>query len=195
MVGEADMSLTGLAMDVNDGNYNRYKEDHKLLVTFFLEPVQDAEKTLKEGRPIFSDEEFVRIMVPGDKTQIVVRQAHAEDKSRFHKQYEKFKAGVSQAQTGTPLEKWPMVTRAQCEELKFFGVHTVESLANVDDVHAQKFMGINMLRSRARDYLEAAKSNQPSAELRAALEDRDNTIETMKKAMDDMAARLAKLEE
>lgn len=196
MVAEADMSLTSMAMDVmQDEQSARYKDDHRLLVTFFLEPIQNTEKTLKEGRPIFDDTEFVRIMTPGDKNSVIVRTAHPEDKMRFAKQYQKFKDGNAQAASGTSLEKWPMVTKAQVEELKYFGIHTVEALADVADVHAQKFMGINMLRQRARDYVEASKGTQPLAEMRAQLEAKDNEIETLKTAIADMGARLSKLEE
>jgi hypothetical protein len=192
MIMEADMSLTSMAMD--EGGYNRYKDDHRLLVTFYIKPIQDAALTLKEGRPMFIDTECVRIMTPGDKSSILDRTAHAEDKMRFAKQYQQFKAGAEQAQVGTPLEAWPMVTRAQVEELKFFGIRTVESLAEIADVHAQKFMGINMLRQRARDYVEAAKGTQPMAEMRAQLEEKDNEIQTLNKAMADLAARVAAME-
>lgn len=191
---EADMSLTGMAMDIMDGTHNRYKEDHKLVVSFFYAPVQDSVKTLEEGRPMYKDTEFVRILVPGDRSSMVVREAHQEDKNRFALQYAKWKAGNDQATTGTPLEKWPLITGAQVEELKYFHIRTVEQLADVSDAQAQKFMGINMLRQRARDFVAAAAGAQPLAEMRAELEDRDNTIDAMKKAMDDMAARLAALE-
>src|SRR5690606_9295016 len=131
---EADISLTRMALDINSGVFNRYKEDDKLAVAFFFSPVQDDEATAREGRPIFKDAEFIKILIPGDKTNVVVRQASQSDKDRFAQQYARFKNNQQEVLEGTPLEAWPLVTRSQVEELKYFGVRTVEQLAGMADV-------------------------------------------------------------
>ena len=190
MVAEADMAETGMAYDINSGNFNRFKGDAKIFAHFFLQPIQDDAESSVAGRPIFKDEEFIRIIVPGDKKNIVVRPAMKMDKERFAQQYAKFKNNEEQSATGTHLEKWAGVTRAQVEELKHFGVRTVEQLALIDDTNAQKFMGIMMLRNRARDYVEAAKGEAPTVALRAELAERDNKIEALQKAIEEMRSML-----
>jgi predicted SnoaL-like aldol condensation-catalyzing enzyme len=192
---EADMATTAFAVEMGMDQANRYKNDERLYAQFFIQAIQDDAATLKEGRPIFKDTEFVRIMVPGDRDNIVVRPAHQQDKERFAKQYLAFKTRNSEVVEGTMLEHWPSITRAQVEELKFFHVRTVEQLATIADVHAQKFMGINHLRQQARDYMEQSKDNAPIVQMRAELEERDNKIESLEKAMNDMAEQLKALRE
>jgi hypothetical protein len=193
MLAEADISVTRMAMDPNS--------DDKVFAQFYMHAREDDAKSRAEGRPIFKDVPYVMIMVPGDKDNIIRRPIRQNDKARFPKQWAAFEAGQEQAQEGTPLEQWPMVTRAQVEELKFFGVHTVEALSNMPDTAAQNFMGLNRLRQNAKDFLEAAKSEAPFIELREennVLKDTVNTlteqVELMKSEMNEMRKQLHKQE-
>ena len=187
---EADFGMTQQAMREHD----RHRGDENLYVQFFMHPMQDKEKTLEEGRPIFVDTEYINIMVPGDKGNIIMRSARPDDQTRFAKQYAAFKNDEAEILEGTPLEKWGLISAAQCEELKYFGIRTVENLANVTDTNAQKFMGINLLRQKAREYIEAAKSDAPIAQLQDELGQRDATIAEQAELLSDLQTRLAKLE-
>ena len=189
---EADMSLTQFAMD-SQHELNRYKGDENLLVQFFNQPIPNDVKSATEGRPIFDDTEMIRIMIPGDKDNIVTRPVHDMDRKRFARAYQHWKSTGEEATDGTPLEQWPVVTRAQVEELKFFNVRTVEQLANVSDEHASKFMGINMLKNRARDFLDAASGTAIGTELRAQLEHKDAQIASMQETLEALTARVEAL--
>jgi len=184
---EADFNLTEYAM----GEHSRQKGDENLYVKFFVAPLQSKEKTLAEGRPIYEDKEFISIMVPGDKHNIVTREARVGDNRRFPKQYQNFKNNNEELVDGTPLEKWPLVSPAQVEEMKFFNVRTVEQLASISDSAAQKFMGINQLKNRAKEYLEAAKDAAPVTQLQGELAKRDEEIDAMKNSMEEMRKELA----
>ena len=177
-LAEADYDITEQAMqgDVADA---RYAHDNKLFVVFFMHPRKDELKSAEEGRPIYQDEEYVRIMVPGDKDSIVIRPARDLDRQRFSKQYQAFKAGEGEQHQGTPLKAWPMITRSQVEELKFFQVFTVEQLADLADVHAGKYMGVSALKKQAQDFLAAAAENAPITALNKAIEDKDNEISAL----------------
>lgn len=193
---EADYGMTSLAMDVAENQFNRFKGDERLYVIFYIDPVRDDIASAKEGRPIFVDTEWVRIMVPGDKSNVVARPANGEDKMRFAKQYESFKSGKSEEVTqGTPLEQWPLITRAQVAELRHFNIRTVDQLAQMADTHAQKFMGINMLRQKARDWLVLAKEAAPMSAMRAELDERDSKIAALEDAVADMAEKLKERED
>lgn len=141
------------------------------------------------GRPIYEDVEYVEIMVPGDKTQTVHRPVRPTDKIEYSKQYQAWKAGHDQhAATGTLLEQWPGISRAQVEELRHFKIRTVEQLAELSDGNAARMGPILALRQRARDFLERAKGNAPLEKMRTELAARDNEIETLKRQVAELAA-------
>lgn len=188
---EAELDTTMDAMR----DHNRFQGDDRLYVKFFNSPVEDRAKSLVEGRPIFRDAEFVQIMVPGDKSNIVVREVRDTDRRRFPKQYAAFQNNEKEIVEGTPLEQWGYLKASQREELKYFGIRTVEQLANVSDSNAQKFMGINKLRSKAQEYIDAALEGAPAAKLQAELEERDNEIASQKEIIADLVSRIEALEE
>jgi hypothetical protein len=188
---EADYELTSQGMS----EYNRYRDDDKLYVKFSYHPLQNEAKSLEEGRPIFEDKEFITIMIPGDKDNVIMREARPHDKQRFRRHYEAFKARNAQIMVGTPLDKWAYLTAGQVEELKFFNIFTVEQLVDLADVHAQKFMNINNLKRQAKAYLEAAKSEAPIAQLQAQLDERDARIASLEEALKDQMARIQALED
>lgn len=188
---EADYGMTEQAMQ---GQNARYAHDNKLFVTFFKHPRKDEKKTLAEGRPMYNDEDYVRIMVPGDKDSIVIRPARDMDKERFAKQFAAYQAGEGESHQGTPLKAWPMVTRGQVEELKFFGVHTVEALAELADIHVQKFMGVGTLKDQAKAFIQNAKEAAPLVQLNAAVEAKDNEIAALTEAIDDLKSIVTELQ-
>ncbi len=185
---EAGFDMTEQAI----GNMARFAKDDNLFVRFYSHPKQDAVKSAEEGRPIFHDTEYVSIMVPGDKTSIIERPASDQDRQRFAKHYAAFKSNESEVLDGTPLEAWPGLTRSQVEELRYFNIRTVEQLASVSDTHAQKFLGINMLRRKAEAYIEAAAGNAATDKMAAELEKRDNEITALKQAVEELQAMATK---
>jgi hypothetical protein len=188
---EADMGMTQQAMR----EHNRHIGDENLYVRFFMQPMQDKAKTLEEGRPIFVDTEYVQIMVPGDKGNVVMRSVRDEDRHRFPKQYQAFKNNEEEIVEGTPLEKWNFISAAQVEELKYFGIRTVESLATIADTHAQKFMGIQLLKQRAAEYMDATAADAPIAQLQDELATRDSKISEQDQVIADLMSRIEALEQ
>ena len=166
--------------------------DAKLWVKFYLRPVQDEEASAKAGRPIFTEVEWLRIAVPGERDE-VERRATDMDKARFAKQYAHWKATGTEAVTGTPLEAYPGVTRAQVEELKFFKLNTVEDLAGASDAVAVKFQGFHELKRRAANFLAAAEGNAPAEKLQAELDKRDAEIETLKRSLKEQSDKIETL--
>lgn len=188
---EAEFSMTQMAME--ESARGGFDQDSKLFVAFALRPHPDKEKSKIEGRPIFEPREYVTIMVPGDKNNVVNRPVQDLDKRRFASKYAAFKAGQTQDTSGTPLETVAWISREQVEELKFFNVRTLEHLANLADVHAQRFMGIHALRQKARDAIALAKENAPALRLTAELRERDEKLAVMEKQMTAMAAQIQAL--
>lgn len=167
--------------------------DEKLMVRFYLRPMKDDALSLKEGRPIFVDAEYIEIMVPGDKDNTINRPLRDEDKSRFRKLYENWSVTGKQAVIGTPLEAWPQITRAQCEELKFFNVTTVEALANLADVYASRFMGLHDLKKKAAAFMVAAAGDAPNQKMQEELAKRDETIATLQASLQEQSNKIEQL--
>jgi len=141
----------------SDVDFNaRYSHDSKLHVQFYLRPMIQPTLSEEAQRPIFADVVHVRILVPGDKLSMVDRPASDDDKKRFTDHYAKFSAGQKDQLVGTRLEAVPFMTRSKVEEYKFFGIHTVEQLAEASDEVGQKFAGFNTDKTRAQKFLEAS---------------------------------------
>lgn len=188
-LAEADYSSTLHALNDNAA----YEADSKLLVHFDMRPKMDKAQSKEQGRPIFVPKEFVTIHVPGDKNNVVCRPVSDLDRRRFPRQYTAFKANERQDDTGTPLETVSWLTREQVEELKYFRVRTLEALADLSDVHAQKFHGVQKLKQRAADAIARAKMDAPAAKLQEELRLRDAKIAEQTELLARLSAKVEAL--
>lgn len=176
---------------------NPQAESH-LFVQFYTETLELKAESEKQGRPIFKDVPFVRIMVPGDTNNIIERVADENDKQRFPNTWAKYQNSEAIAQDGTLLEQWPHITRALLKECKYFEIHTVEALSNISDAHVAKLgMGFGDLRTKAKAWLEAeagtaqitaqaaenAQLKQSLADLQAQINDISETKTRRKKEL------------
>lgn len=124
---------------------------------FFMQPVEDEAATAKEGRPIFTDQEYVEILIPGDRLSKPVFPVSDEHRKRWPQAYEAFRRGHDHVTHGTPLEQWPPLTSARVMELKSINILTVEDLAGLADrAIAQLGPDGRQLREKARAFLDAA---------------------------------------
>lgn len=172
--------------------------NHGLFVRFYFESVQDNVKSLEAGRPIFKETEYVRIMVPGDKSSIIERPTRigmhpAHDNHKFAAEYAAFKQGAKEQDLGTPLKEWPAMSKSQVQEMEYFNVHSVEQLASMQDAHVQKFPGLVQLREQAKTYLEVAAGGAPTAKLQAEVAQRDEQIAGLTQQMSDIVEEFRKL--
>ena len=138
---------------------NRFADDGKLHVKFFMKAQIDQEASVEANRPIYRDVEFIEIMVPGDKHNIICRPVWDQDIMRFPKQYDLFKAGNAEQLTGTPLRVMPGLTDALIEELAYLKIRTVEQLAGMADSNL-RFMGARDLKTAAQKFLDKSQSSE-----------------------------------
>lgn len=121
---------------------------------FHMEAVENKFETQKQGRPIFNDVPFVKVLIPGDKTSVVDRKVKDEDKVRWSAQWERFQAGQAEAVSGTPIETWPLLNKSQVATMKALNILTIEALAELSDTGLGKIgMGARDLQKRARQHL------------------------------------------
>lgn len=191
-------ALSSVAEQIHRGRMS--EADKKLIVAFEMHATQNVEKSKAEGRPIFEDVPYIRIIVPGDRDSSIHRPVwddpmhQMSDTARFPEQWKAFRENRKQAAEGTPLEQWPPLSRAQVLELKHFHVTTVEQLANLDDSVGRKFMGIQSLKQLAKDWLAKAKDGAVVTKLRSELQDRDERMDTLQRQLKEQGELIAKLQ-
>ncbi len=169
----------------------RYAADSKLYVVFYMKAVQSGFKSEQAGRPIFDDVPHIRIHVPGDKTTVIDVPVEENHKQRFERQWEKFQKGLTQSPDGTPVEQWPQVTVGQVQEFKAANIFTVEQLAGMSDLAAQRFMGGNELKRKAAAFLAVAKDSAVAQRLAVANAELEERLARQQKQIDEQAAQIA----
>jgi hypothetical protein len=135
--------------------------DSQLYVEFYTQ-----EKEPFKGKP------FVRIVVPGDKTNVIDQPVRDDHKERFPRQWLHFQMQNNDGPViGTPLKDWfqdrpDELTDNQLAELQILKFQTVEQVATASDNQLQRVgMGGVGLRERARNYLLNKNQSVSSSEL------------------------------
>jgi hypothetical protein len=138
--------------------------DEQLHVEFYI---TDAKGW--EGKP------FVRINIPGDKTNIIEQPVREDHKARFPRQWLYFQMKQSEKDApqviGILLSKWNQdapeeLTRGHIEELHILKFQTVEQVAGASDQQLQRLgMGGPGLRERAKAYLNRRNRQETQGEL------------------------------
>lgn len=132
---------------------------HGLHVEFFTDAVKMEFRSEQEGRPIYEDRTFVKILIPGDNKTAIEREATAGDRERFHEEFARFKNNIMAAEqsVGTPLAQWAPMSRSQVKEYAHFNIHTVEQLAALSDTGKQTLgMGAQEWAAKAAAFIAKA---------------------------------------
>jgi hypothetical protein len=180
------MSLVEAQIVRQGNNYSvQHGTDAGLYVKFYIEAVKDEEKTIEEGRPIFVDREYIKIIPVGDKNTVVCRPVKTNwdggtppDSERWANLYAAFKNQQIQVTEGTPLNEWAILSKSQVEMMKAANVHTVEQLTQVSDNNLNNLgMGARVLRDKAIAFLQQAKDG-------SSLNKYQEEIELLKKQLE-----------
>lgn len=139
----------------------QYGNDMGLSAEFYSEAILQGYESEKQGRPIYKDVDMIYITRPGAKSdlrrevRLVTDGTIPTDPQRFPRQWEAYKAGKEQSQSGMPLEQWPPLTKSMVLELKGAKIHTVEQLAALPDSTLQNIgmMDVRRFRDMALAYI------------------------------------------
>ena len=172
-----------------------------LHVEFFIEPVQDVTATREQGRPIFRDEEYVRVRIAGDPKNTMISPAHIAlgiDRetgeqmtyaTRFPEHYKLFQQGVTAPVIGTPLAEMPWLTASRIKELQALNIMTVEALSQLDGANLQRLgMGGRELKNQATAWIGKAAGTVNESRFAAELTERDNLIASLQAQVAALAA-------
>jgi len=173
--------------------------DGSLYVSFYKKAVEIADETAAQGRPIFRECDFVRIMVPGNSLSEIDTIAREDHKNRFPVQWARYinTQGEATQEQGTPIKEWPLVSVSQAEELRGLKFYTVESIANASDLTVQKIgMAAGMspyeFRNKAKAFLNLANE---TAEVAKKDEQITHLQEENAKIRAETDAKLAQMQE
>jgi len=142
--------------------------DNQLHVQFYKHAELNSFRTREEGRKIFEECVYVRILSPANRLLIIERRVTDEDKLRLSTHYGQYLEKGESLQVGTPLSEFPGLSPAQVLEMRHLKVETVEQLAGIPDTTAQLLgTGGTDLKMRAIKYLaRSANSEQLSEQVR-----------------------------
>jgi len=135
------------------------KLDAQLHVTFYKHAELNSFQSRSvaeggQGRKIFEEQVYIRILAPANRLNVIERRATVEDRQRFSRQFQHFVKTGEILQNGTPLDQLPSLGAAQVLELKALKVDTVEQLAGMADTTLQLLgTGGQDLKQRAIRFL------------------------------------------
>jgi hypothetical protein len=160
-------------------HFRQFAGDEKLYKRFYKGFVPDEERSLLEGRPVFRDVVMIQILTPGNRDNIVDREAQPYDKVRFQQAWAQFQRGETEIGDGTPLAEWPLISKSMMEELKFFNFFTVEHLSAANEAAMSKMPGLRELAMRAKTWLATVKDQAGVAKLAKESEEKEARIRAL----------------
>lgn len=185
-----------LASDLNNPNFSGATNPDSLLhVVFYLRSEVDNFQSEKEGRKIFYEVPYVRILTPGNQLSEIDTPVREDHKQRFPLHWAAFENSQKQEYTvGTPVEEWPAISRSEAESLKSIKFFTVEQIAGASDLQSQRLgMNANMLRQKAQAFLASAKDSALAQQQAAELVRKDEQIEALNERLAKLSDQVASL--
>lgn len=181
-------------------------------VMFEIRTQEDRDATIKAGRYIAKDVDFV-VITPAGSKDTVERKAEdwIEDINRkasmsppsynpahvnhFNAMYKAWKDKQTLPETGTPIKGWPVISPAEQENILSANVRTVEDLALLNESGLTRVgMGARALQNKAKAWIESANDHgKVSAEvsaLKVKAEEQERRIEDLIEANKTLMAKL-----
>jgi len=165
--------------------------DASMVVMFYMKGVHNPAKSAEVGRPWLDDKVYVRIHPPGERLNIVDREATDLEKRRYPLQWQQFQQNAPQVSDGTPVDMLFAASPATAGALKASGVHTIEQLAKLS-AHAIETIGMGCQQwvNEATRYLEVANKGVKASQLKAALDEKDQEIYSLKNKLELVQSQL-----
>lgn len=141
-------------------------------VRFLKVAVEDRNKSIEAGHPVYEDVDHVVITPQGSKDSVTKTAKEWLENSdlqvreerlppdwaeKFHGAYDHWKRGEEIPVEGTALANWPAISAGELATCKGIHILTVEDLATANDEGIRRLgMGGLELKKRARKYLDAS---------------------------------------
>lgn len=184
---------TGIEWGSADRSYGRvkYGDDSQLVVIFYTRPVFNALLSQQKGTRQYENQTWIKMHPPGEKLNIIDRRVQESDKVRFPHQWNMFLQNKTQVPDGTPIDLLFPNNPAVAENLRAFGVHTIQQCANLS-AHALDTIGMGAVdwKNMAVKYIENAKSGTAFLQLQTESARKDQEIKLLKRQLEQMQAQL-----
>lgn len=168
--------------------------DKGMVCMFYNRAVHNPAKSTETGRPFYEDKIFVRIHPPGERLNIVDREASDNDRRRWPLQWNQFKQNKQQQPDGTPIELLYPESPSIAAMMRGNGVLTIEQCAALSaDAIDTIGMGTQRYVNAAAKYLEAANKGVHVTQMRHELEARDREIKILNKTVEDLKRTVEEL--
>jgi len=148
------------------------REERPAMISFELRPVELKAESLKAGKAIYADVEYVHVTPPYSR-DIYVQQADkwfSKQKAGFKngripKKFldfwdevrNRWRAGLDAPVNGTDIKNWSAITPSQTKMLIEARIYSIEDLANApEDALSRIGMGGIDLRNKAQAYIKTA---------------------------------------
>ena len=170
--------------------------DSSMVVMFYVHPIHNKAKSTQEGRPVFEDKIYVRIAPPGERLNIVEREATNADKQRWPNQWHLFQQNMPQVTDGTPVAMLFPAQPSIAAALQASGVHTVEQLSELSANAIENIgMGCQSWVNEATKYLKMANRGVKYNEMKAIIDERDRENNSLKHKIQLLEDEIARLNE
>lgn len=168
--------------------------DKSMVCRFYMRALHNAAKSKQEGRPVYEDKIFVIIHPPGERLNIVDREATDFDKRRWPAQWHQFQQNKVQQPDGTPIDLLYPDYPSVAAMLRAHGVATIEQCAALSG-NAVDNMGMGSQRyvNAAKTYIQASAKGVQATQLRAQLEDRDREVRVLERKIEALTAEVENL--
>lgn len=149
-----------------------YGNDNLKNVIFYVRSTHNPVKSQELGRPWHDPVDHIKMFDPAEPMTVIDRPAREEDKHRFNRQWSLFLQKKEQVPEGTPIDQLFPNNPAMADNMKSWGVYTVEQCANMSLNGIQNVnMGAQEAQNRAKKYLEQAVDGRGFHTLQKELED------------------------
>lgn len=183
---------TGIEWGSADRTYGQVKfgDDSQLVVIFYTKAVFNAALSQEKGVRQYENQTWIKMHPPGERLNIIDRPVENGDKNRFPRQWNLFLQNKSQIPDGTPIDLLFANNPAIADNLRAFGVHTIQQCANLS-AHAMDTigMGANDWKNMAKQYLENAKSGAAFLQLKSEVAQKDQEIKLLKRQFEQLKSQ------
>lgn len=145
-------------------------------------------KKVSEGTEPYKDVPFI-VKYHAGSTDTTDRPVTEQDKRDYPELWAAFERGQDQDAVGWPIDQVPFLSPAQVENLKHFGIKTLEALANAPDTFGM--LGIKDLKRKAQAMLRSAEDNKATLEMSNKIAVQDAQIEALRSQLAEMAKQMA----
>jgi len=185
------LDITAQGID-QDGTL-RFRGDSSLFVTFYKRAKTNNFKSREAGAPVFEGVDYVKIVIPGEKENVIDRPIKPWDKHRFPRQWQAYQDKKEQAIDGTPLDVLFPDSPETVAALKANQIHTVQQLAAISDTAAGGIQFGGEHRQRAKKFLLAAESGKGFHALEAKQKEYDAAMKEQASIIDALKAQVEQL--